>query len=113
MRTSLWNHQAALGLHPHPIERIAKSKWLNEPHHVLLQLYANKKYPGLLKNAASHSKLATRLQQSSLRFNKRSYQSDLQAKGATLFFEAAFYAFLKGCLIDMLWPVVKSDKVVF
>ena len=31
----------------HTLKRIAKSKWRNEPDHVLLQLYANKKHPRL------------------------------------------------------------------
>ena len=36
-----------LGLYTYFIKRIAKSKWRNEPHHVLLQLYAHKKHTGL------------------------------------------------------------------
>ena len=40
-------------------------------------------------------------------------KSDLQAIWASLFFEASFYAFFKNCLIEILWPVVKSDKVIF
>jgi len=50
VEASVWHHQTALWFYTYFAKRIAKSKWRNEPHHVLLQLYAHKKHPWLYKN---------------------------------------------------------------
>ena len=66
MWASIWHYEKTLGLHPYFTQRIAKSKWRNEPDHALLQLYADEKYTGLWKDDGNYPQLETKLSKDSL-----------------------------------------------